>query len=438
MNVEILKMSLDYVFSVMYCWFWALLLIPLIFIIVKIVIKEQNSRDFYSISTFVFMILMLGTRAATIFPIILQDESFAKHDSFCEEIIYSGTPIILFSLSILVHTFRWFKLQFRLISSKPYPHKYNLFLISTVAYYLSFLSLGYWLFCINNNIFVLREMYGYILIASYWIIHIIMIVFNIYLFCVFTSEINKHHPTLYKKIKLRLNMFYIFIIILLFARLVSSIPMAIEYHLDDYIVVPSFNTLMCLTTELLPVLVMMFSFIKFGSSSNDEIENMDEFAEQFYDTNDNISYESNVFGNDNKIFLINEHSDICSNIDTSQKDKEDKSTESNKSLTDKTPSFHTSSQSNETIVDNEVSYKKKDIISSERGEKEVKMEYLEPQKETKKDLNHREENLNKALFHMMSDMGFDRPSEISSSVLDQESSFSYTYKEEYKFNNAKE
>ena len=116
-----LKMSIDFALSITYCCFWGILLLPLIFITVRILTKHKDSRDIYSIATFVFMIVMLSMRTLTILPILMNNRNFNDFEGHWEEIIFNGIPLNLFSLAILIHTFRWLKLQVKLMSSRSYP-----------------------------------------------------------------------------------------------------------------------------------------------------------------------------------------------------------------------------------------------------------------------------------------------------------------------------
>ena len=119
-------------------------------------------------------------------------------------------------------------------------------------------------------------MYTYAAISTYWIIHLMLIVFNIYLFLVFWKELSNWYPILYSKIKWKLSFYYIFMIVLLIVRLIAVIPMSIDFVTENDLIVPSYETLIWMISEILPAIIMMFSFINFGCSSNDDIETLDE------------------------------------------------------------------------------------------------------------------------------------------------------------------
>ena len=126
-------MSPDHVLSLVYWAFCALLLLTLIGIIFKILSKEKDSRDMYSIFTFLFMIMMLSIRTATIYPIVANNENFNDYESKWSETIFAGIPLSFFSLSILIHTFRWIMLKIKLSSGKSHSKVSAIFIISTVA-----------------------------------------------------------------------------------------------------------------------------------------------------------------------------------------------------------------------------------------------------------------------------------------------------------------
>ena len=192
-------MSVDHVFSVAYWLVWALWLIPLSAIVLKSLKRRKDARDFYSISTFFFLILMLTMRAITLIPIFLYEEDFNNYDSVCEETVFAGTPILLFNIAILIHTFRWFKIQSKLISNRePFKYSYALLIVS-IFVILSFIPFGYCLYCIDNDLVAIQELFDYMIGTCHWGTQIVLIVFNIYLFVFFTRELKGSYPILYSQ-----------------------------------------------------------------------------------------------------------------------------------------------------------------------------------------------------------------------------------------------
>lgn len=118
-------------------------------------------------------------------------------------------------------------------------------------------------------------MFNYCVITLYCVLHIVMIIFNSYLVLTLKRELSSSFPMLFDKIKRKLLFFFGFIITILLVRIGVSIPIFIEYHRDVELVVPALYTIILCVTEILPVMVLMFSFIMFGSSSNDDLETMD-------------------------------------------------------------------------------------------------------------------------------------------------------------------
>ena len=107
-------MAENYVLSIVYWWLCSLLIIPMVFITVKTLIKSSGSRDVYSALTFTFLILMLLIRGLSLFPIIVHGDTFNEFDSQWEKAIFLATPIAVFCLALLVHSMRWFNLQYKL------------------------------------------------------------------------------------------------------------------------------------------------------------------------------------------------------------------------------------------------------------------------------------------------------------------------------------
>ena len=107
-------MSENYVMSIIYWWACAFLMIPMIYITIKSLMKSSGSRDIYSVMTLLFILLMLLLRALSLFPIIVHGDKFNEFDSQWEKAIFIATPISVFCLAVLIHSMRWFNLQYKL------------------------------------------------------------------------------------------------------------------------------------------------------------------------------------------------------------------------------------------------------------------------------------------------------------------------------------
>ena len=160
-SINKIQMSADYVLSLAYWAIWAVLLLAMVGLTIRILLKGKDSRDMYSIFTFLFMILMLSIRTATIYPIVANNENFNDFDTRWEEIIYSGIPLSLFNLAILIHTFRWFMLEVKLSTGKSTPKVYTILIISTVAVSLTKHVTGICLAWTDNKLdFLLINVYN--------------------------------------------------------------------------------------------------------------------------------------------------------------------------------------------------------------------------------------------------------------------------------------
>ena len=118
-------MSVDQVLGIIYWALWAVLLIVFLYLNCKMLIIKKDSRDIYSIFTFLFMILMLLVRTSALYPLTIKDENINEYGTRWEEYVYNGIPLSWFVLAILTHTFRWFMLEAKLASSNSNPHKYT-------------------------------------------------------------------------------------------------------------------------------------------------------------------------------------------------------------------------------------------------------------------------------------------------------------------------
>ena len=281
-------MAADFVFSVVYCCVWGILLVPMAFIILKSIKKRENSRDFYTISTFLFLILMLIMRASTIIPITIEDQQFNNHDTYWEECIFVAAPMIMFSMALFVHTFRWYNLRTKLRNEESSIVHWNVFMITIVAINLLIIPAGVSLYWFENKLETLQLIFNYFILFNHGVLHIFLVSFNVFLIYKFNKTLKAMYPILFSKIKCKLNFFFIFIILLLLIRFGALIPIGIMYQRDSELVIPVIYTIIFGITEIFPVLLLMFSFIYFGTSSRDKIEDLSEGAQNYSQSIDSL------------------------------------------------------------------------------------------------------------------------------------------------------
>ena len=184
-------MGAEFILNIAYWCICALLLLPMIYIIVKSVIVSRNSKDWYSITTFIFLILMLGIRAWTIIPIVIQNEEFNNHDTYWEECIFAATPMIMFSLAVFVHTFRWYHIRNKLENYDSSQRFLKIIVVGTVSINLWFIPIGVSLFWTNNKLSTIQDILSYCIVITYLWMHIFLAIFNGYHFYSFSKGLKE-------------------------------------------------------------------------------------------------------------------------------------------------------------------------------------------------------------------------------------------------------
>ena len=119
-----------------------------------------------------------------------------------------------------------------------FPKMYSLAMYTTIFAYIILIILCYWLVWTENDFNDFIVVVGFTSFIIYLITNIAIIILNMYLIVCFWREVGEMFPELYKKIRIKLNTYFLFIISLLIVRLVVSIPIFIEYYDSIEIIIP--------------------------------------------------------------------------------------------------------------------------------------------------------------------------------------------------------
>ena len=250
---------------------------------------------------------------------------------------------------------------------------------------------------------------GYTTVVVYMLTNAAIIVMNLYLIICFWRNVGSWLPNLYNKIKVKLNIYFVFIISLLIARLVVTFPIIIQYYHNADIMVPLLHMLILCLTEVLPVVLLMFSFVTFGSSTNDDLEATDKRISNFMSFASSTAKHNQTFGNmDEHLVPDQQRSDKAGDEDTLQVRFVDKSAKTTK------PQLNWDSKSSSVVIED---FKEEDLISSSDNQSCIKPE--EKLFEFKINLDNKsqttaktegQQQLTNALHEMMKDMGISSPS----------------------------
>ena len=207
-------------------------------------------------------------------------------------------------------------------------------------------------------------------------------------------------------------------IILLVIRLIAVIPMYIDFISEETLIVPAYETLIWLISEILPALVLMFSFINFGSSSKDDIESLDDRSTLLIQSDYNNSVDTYIFMKQDSKYKEFVDSDFNSEDSKEQEVMRYSFSNWKRKERDKTtinPSesiTSTDSDSNDGTLENQNEFKDRTTLypiqklSSSPIEEDIFI--------------HRESHLKGIFKQMINDIGVDRPSQITLSAMDDD------------------
>ena len=205
-------------------------------------------------------------------------------------------------------------------------------------------------------------------------------------------------------------------IILLIIRLFTVFPMYFDLITNGEMIVSSYQTLVWLITEILPVLVMVFSLINFGSSSNDDIEGLDGQSTTHIHSVYNNSIDSYIDIKQVSGINIYENSE---SISENSKEKEIlsysfadcKGAERDKTIMNLNGSISNSenNSNNGIYANNQESIERATLLPVQKTSTTHIEEDI---------IHHRDSNLKGAFKQMLAEMGVERPSQISLSAVE--------------------
>ena len=207
-------------------------------------------------------------------------------------------------------------------------------------------------------------------------------------------------------------------IILLIIRLIAVIPMYVDFMTGGDLIVPAYETLVWLISEILPILVMMFSFINFGSSSKDDIESLEERSSIFMPSTYNNSVDVYTYMREASNYNTNKDSQSESE---NSKEKEilrfsfsewKRNERDNTTINPIESITSTDSESNDEPLVNQKEYYDRATLSP--------MQRVSVSPVEEDIFQRRESNLKGAFRQMIADIGVDRPSQITLSALNDD------------------
>ena len=207
-------------------------------------------------------------------------------------------------------------------------------------------------------------------------------------------------------------------IILLVIRLIAVIPMYIDFISEETLIVPAYETFIWLISEILPALVLMFSFINFGSSSKDDIESLDDRSTLLIQSDYNNSVDNYIFMKQDSKYKEFVDSDFNSEDSKEQEIMRYSFSNWKRKERDKTtinPSesiTSTDSDSNDETLEYQNEFKDRTTLCPVRKLSSSPIE---------EDICiHRESHLKGIFKQMITDIGVDRPSQITLSAMEDD------------------
>ena len=176
-------------------------MIPLILFMCKNKSGSGQAKDKYSFFAFLFLLLTLGIRTVTLIPIILDHEHLLPdNDADCMEYVFGVTPLQLFTIAAMIQTARWFKIKKRLITGSSYEKWYDWVNFIFVSFYLITLPVGYTIYCSAHRITRPEQVYSIFTFGIYLVVHVLLILANLFFIISFKLTLRKDFPILNKKI----------------------------------------------------------------------------------------------------------------------------------------------------------------------------------------------------------------------------------------------
>ena len=279
--------NFDIIISYIYSIISLSVAILMLYVTVRYVRKNKKNRNFYTIFTFTALVTTMFFRGFTLIPIIFKGSKLHKHEDVCLEAVFNGTPMMLFMVAVVTNTARWYQVGRSAVTMHPdqnyskesivlyfYISKAITFIvILIISYLLVLIVLGYWFFCITKVSDTNKIRYFQTAAISFFTVHVILIWLNATLIAIFKYKLKRTWPVFYKKMKYKLFSFLWFIILLLLVRL--AVFSVYFYFSKDYnVLIHKIEEIIALwSTEILPSVLMILSFVMFTGNHSQSIEN---------------------------------------------------------------------------------------------------------------------------------------------------------------------
>lgn len=229
------------IFGLIYCIIWILILFPLGAVMSYYVMKNKGGFLSSNFLIFFFLSITLTIRGITLIP-ILTDENFDVQPTSCQEAIFEFSPLVIFLMAVMANTYRFY------IIKKP------LGLVSKILWHLVLWSLAIGLLAFNILSWVqydysrAQRVLVYLALGIYSGLNIIWAIVNLWIM-IFLLK--------------RPNMLLIIIIFVSFIGVISILVYTI-YRGNNFGPLTDFEFMLMLSfTELIPVLLIVASFIRY-------------------------------------------------------------------------------------------------------------------------------------------------------------------------------
>lgn len=269
------------IFGIVYCVVWGVFFIPFAIITVSHVINNKYAREISTISAFFFLALTLLIRVITLIPLFL-DDTFDNSSDAWEAVIFEATPLMTFLIAAMINSYRWFDIGSRPKRKRAFSKGIRIIGQIVLWFYIILIPIMNAVYCASHDFKLFKNVLAIILVVFYLGMHCVLIISNIYLMIFLVKT----------------YMFLGTIIVCLFARIIAALVYFIIKgnklgSLSSYEL-----TLILGVTEIIPVILILVSFILFVKNDISE----DHTIESNIQTSKDSFSQSLLFGKDESTF----------------------------------------------------------------------------------------------------------------------------------------
>lgn len=264
------------IFGIIYCAIWIVILLPLLFIMIHYIKNNDGSILSSNLMIFTFLAITLIIRGFTLIP-ILTDPDFKDYPTKCQEAAFEYMPLVTFLIAMMVNTYRFYIIKRSpKICTKIICH---FFLWAFILFIPSF-NILFW---VDHEFDTLQRVTLYVGLGVYAAMNIICALINVYIM-----------SCLFKKLN-----WLLFTMIFISVIRVISVTVYTFYKGNHFGALNDFEFMLILSfTELIPVIMIITSFMRYMNTQGDEAVYSQRFSSNLQEQNDSVQRTDTIVSGD--------------------------------------------------------------------------------------------------------------------------------------------